>query len=380
MLYKLLKGFADFASRHLVQFLPDWQPERGQPVLEALAPFAPALPANMHRLPPHLASFFVETISLPARQLFILPNATVSWHAVVFRNFRIFRPALALLTWEATYRNTYLLKQWVAEPAELPAPDEPVALVHDQWTQGNYYHWMVDSLSRLLLLRRHYPNARLLMPEPVPAYVRATAALLGFTRLVPLSESQVLKVPRLVVPQHVAPPGLQNPSLLQQLRDDLVRALHLSRPLPVPTRRLYASRAKQNSRHLRNEAEVVALLQQQGFETVYFEEYSFEQQVALMLETAVLVGLHGANLTNMLFMQPGAAVVEVLNEDKFTKLHNVHFENLIYCRLSSCLGLPYFAVPGRTVPGQEASNYADLEVELDAIRQLLADLPAPPAG
>ena len=42
-----------------------------------------------------------------------------------------------------------------------------------------------------------------------------------------------------------------------------------------------------------------------GFETVYTEELSFAEQVRLFSETRCLVSIHGAGLTNLMFMPPG---------------------------------------------------------------------------
>ena len=39
----------------------------------------------------------------------------------------------------------------------------------------------------------------------------------------------------------------------------------------------------------------------------------FAAQVQLMRETQLFVGVHGANLVNTLFMQPGSLVVEIMN-------------------------------------------------------------------
>lgn len=48
-----------------------------------------------------------------------------------------------------------------------------------------------------------------------------------------------------------------------------------------------------------------------GFETVYAEDLSFDEQRNLFFETKILVTPHGAGLTNVLFMQPGTKVLEL---------------------------------------------------------------------
>ena len=49
-----------------------------------------------------------------------------------------------------------------------------------------------------------------------------------------------------------------------------------------------------------------------AFESVVLEDLSFGAQARLMARTGVLIGVHGAGLTNMLFLPVGAAVVELL--------------------------------------------------------------------
>lgn len=373
-LYQIAKRWTDAAARAANKALPAWQAV-GEELRPATPPASPTLPINLADLPAAVAAHFHETTELPARHLFRLRNVSVSWHAVVFRNFRLYRKALPHPREEQLYLDAYLLKQWAGPHAPGPGPaDGYAALVHDQWTGANYYHWMADALPRLLLLRQVRPNCPLVMPAPIAAHARTTAVLLGFTQLLAVPAGHILRVPCLLLPEHTAPPGFQDPALIRQLRDELTAGLLQGRPRPTPRRRVYVSRNRQALRRLANEADVLDLLQQHGFETVFFEELSFEQQALLLLETAVLLGVHGANLTNMLFMQPGTTVVELINAEKLVTLQNRDFENLIYYRMASNLGLRYANVPCAPVQAGGVTNDDDVRVAPAFLGDLLATL------
>lgn len=368
-LYKLILSFFDWASRLVNRQRVAWQGEEvvGKPEKITLVP---TLPLNWTQLPAAVQGYFQESLTWSEPRVYRLRRVYVSWHAVVLRNFRVFLPALAAPHWEHYYTNSYLLKQWLGKKVSVANPTVPIALVHDQWTRNNYYHWLVDALPRLLVLREHCPSARLVMPAPVTIFMAQTAQLLGFHNFVSVAEDEVLSVETLVVPGRVAPLGYHHPALLRRLRQEITNAL-----IPVtakpPTRRIFASRSRQKLRQLTNEPEIMAVLQRHQFERIYFEELSFSQQVALMQQAEVLLGVHGANIVNLLFMQPGAKVIELFNQDKFLELANVNFENLIYYRLSSTLGLPYLAVPCQTTAGQVPSNDADVELSVATLEQAL---------
>lgn len=370
-LYTFLKRLADRSVRLANRKLPPLAAAQTTEVLPPVAAFRPALPRNFAQLPGALAACFEEEISLPAVRRFALRGVSVSWHAVVFRGLRLFRPALAHPREEKHYDDTYLLQQWTGRRRPAPADGRALVLVHNQWTSANYYHWLVDSLPRLLLLPAAPAAYRLLMPAPVPAFVRDSAALLGFTELLPLAAGETLSGADLLIPEHVTPPGYQRPALLRQLRSALLRAVYQEQVLPPAHRKVYVSRRQQRVRRLLNEADIVAVLARHGYETVEFEGLSLAGQVRLMAETRAFVTVHGAGLTNMLFLPPGAQVAELLNADKLVQRRPEHFENLIYFRMAAALDLPYYCLPCANVDHDPPTNEAHLRVEADALDQLL---------
>ncbi|RZJ87842.1 MAG: glycosyltransferase family 61 protein, partial [Hymenobacter sp.] len=256
--------------------------------------------------------------------------------------------------------DTLLLRQWVGET--IRAPVACIAVCHDQWSAENYYHWLIDTLPRLLVLRQTHPQVQLLLPQPLPPkrlpdYITYTAQALGFTNYLPLTTRQILHASCVVLPELTAASLTQHPGLVRQVQAELIAALQ---PSPVVgTRKVYAARATHGVRRIANEAAVDELLQAFGFEKIYFEKMSFLEQVQLMRETKVFLGVHGAGMTNMLFLQPDTAVIELLNEE-----HG----DLCYFRLASCISLPYFWIPCAGTH-QQLANQSDIIVSAELLKQ-----------
>lgn len=334
-MYTLAKSLADALVRRVSQALPVWQRFAIEKEFPECPAYQPTPPANLSMFSAEVAQRFVETVYLPAHHIYRLPNVHVTWDGAVFHNLRVFVPSVVNAWFASRFQDTLLLRQWVGEKVVAPR----VAVCHDQWSVENYYHWLVDTLPRLLVLRQTHPNMLLMLPQPLlpkqlPDYISRSAAVLGFTNYLPVNTRQILQAGCVVLPELTAPSLSQNPALIKQVRFELLAALS---PAPVlATRKIYAARSIRGVRGLVNEPEVDAVLLGFGFEKVYFEDFSFLEQISLMRETAVLVGVHGAGMTNMLFLPDSAKVIELLNQE---------CGDLCYCRLASCLGLTYFFAP-----------------------------------
>ena len=90
-------------------------------------------------------------------------------------------------------------------------------------------------------------------------------------------------------------------------------------------------------RRLDNEAELVAELIELGFEFFVPKAEDHRAQIEAFRSARIVVAVHGAALTNLLFCQPGTLVVELFPSN--------HVKST-YCWLALRLGLRYRAVTG----------------------------------
>ena len=98
--------------------------------------------------------------------------------------------------------------------------------------------------------------------------------------------------------------------------------------------KIYISRAKAPKRKILNEEEIISILVSLGFEIIYMEDLDFFSQVKLMSECKYLVSLHGAGLTNELYLPETAKVFEIRHPKD--KLNNCYY------LLATALSLKYY--------------------------------------
>ena len=199
----------------------------------------------------------------------------------------------------------------------------------DEWS-SNYFHWMTDCLPRIWEGLERDPDCPVILPESFKSlsYVGQTLDLLKI-KPVFFNSRENLAVDTLILTARTAPFPHYHIPLAQKTREKL----SVKSP-QNPWRKVYVSRKLAEKRKAHNELEVELLLRKKGFEIVYAEQLTVSQQIKLMSETAFLVCLHGAALSNMLFMQEGMKVME---------LRNIN-DSITHCffNLASALGLQYF--------------------------------------
>ena len=101
-----------------------------------------------------------------------------------------------------------------------------------------------------------------------------------------------------------------NESLIQITRAAFYKKLNLDE-IKIPFRKLHVSRGKAKRRKIINENKLIDILQHNGFQTVFLEDYSLEEQIILLSEAKVIISAHGAGLTNIIFMNKETTVIEL---------------------------------------------------------------------
>lgn len=227
----------------------------------------------------------------------------------------------------------------------------------------NYFHWMTDSIPRLFAASALLPDVPVLLPSRYERtqYVQSSLRAFGRMDLQFVPEHQVFLLRTLLLPTETAVTGNYNDDLMKRLRRLYVN--YYCDHAPSVRRwgdKIYVSRGKARRRRIVNEDGVIALLKDYGFETVYFEDLSFDEQAIISLHTKYLISNHGAGLTNMLFMREGSSVLEL-------RLAGDTHSNC-YFSLASALGLNYLYQTCRSRDDTEDAHTADLIVDFRMLR------------
>jgi len=176
---------------------------------------------------------------------------------------------------------------------------------------NNYYHWMIDYLTRLWPLENGgVTDYKLLVPAKMTPFQRQSLQLLGFSedRLVPFAqdhwEIESLLIPSLAQAYRFLPQACQ---WLQTKLLSTLDGLEDSSP-----KKLFISRQLASKRRLLNEDQLwELLLGPAGFVRVFPETMTVADQARLFHGADVVVSPHGAGLTNILFMRRDTLVIEL---------------------------------------------------------------------
>jgi capsular polysaccharide biosynthesis protein len=207
----------------------------------------------------------------------------------------------------------------------------------------NYSHWTFQNMTRLQLLKAAGIEADYYYVDVSQTFQREYLEIMGipFKKVIPAERKAHLEANLLTMVSGCSWNQVPYPDLLTAVRESVWAVLGTN---PVEAkRRIYISRADASYRKVYNEEEVMAYLGPLGFERVTMTDLSVIDQARLHQQAAVVIGPHGANMTNIIFCQPGTYVLEIFQPG---------WVDPGYIAPSAQLGLRYFYTLGE-VSGQK---------------------------
>jgi tetratricopeptide (TPR) repeat protein/capsular polysaccharide biosynthesis protein len=306
----------------------------------------------------------------------------------------------------------------VLAQTECPALEtlEGRVVVLSSLSGNTYFHWMVDVLPRLELLRlsgidletidwflvnstRHSFQRETLEQLGIPAskiiasdqhpYIQATELIvpafsghfgwledwaLSFLRQTFQPTSSKISTHPAAEPDFFSSKSILSQGLryaIKSAQADLNHgcqvSLQVSAALPE---RIYITRSDANHRRVLNEAQVLEQITPLGFVPVELEALSFQQQVDLFAHAKVILAPHGSGLTNLIFCQSAATVVEFVSP---------HYIRHYYWVISRLLGLKHYFLVGEVLPCYPVRELMyqnplieDIWINIDSLKTTLA--------
>lgn len=242
--------------------------------------------------------------------------------------------------------------------------DGPVFSLVGPWVT-DYYHWLTDYLVQLFALEAYQERTgtdpMVLIPADPPDWLQESLPLAGIDeeRTAEWSGERT-RCSRLVtgsLRRHTSSTSdgyIHSPAAMDQLGERIRRAVPETdtdnRDQP---RRIYVSRADAQDRRIRNEDALMTMLSEYGFERIVPGEHTFEEQVRRFSNAEVVLGPHGAGLTNVMFATE-TTLVELFGT----------YRNACFFTLATGIGHEYVSVTCRP-------DGVDLVADVSAIEGLV---------
>jgi capsular polysaccharide biosynthesis protein len=258
----------------------------------------------------------------------------------------------------------------------VPVQEAATIIIGCNLAHQNYFHWCSQALPAIDSAVRRIGQDRgatLALPQLNP-WQEESLQLLGHGSLPRLTVSDPGKQYALNLAEFSQIlNGGSAFALSEVLYETFTRLRRRVEKLPGAPRKLYVARTDAPTRVMRNEAAVIEEMRRRGYEIVVPGTLSFTEQVQLFRSASVVVGPHGAGLTNIVFCEPGTTVYELLSAS---------YTNACFCNLAMVCHLEYWAdaFAGDSDPSvppnlrdwaSDTALVVDRLMEIDAIREMM---------
>jgi capsular polysaccharide biosynthesis protein len=209
--------------------------------------------------------------------------------------------------------------------------DDPLIAVWNAPAR-NYSHWHYDGLAALTMAREVLgPAPRILAPPRMVPFQAASLALLPWSQADRAVHAQgLVRCRTLVWPSTLQVSVTPTPQVARAMAAIRAAVTGAAPGAPAGSRIYVARFDAPGRRTIDNEEQLAAALAAEGFDILTPGSLSYAEQVARFSQARIIIGPHGAGLTNAGFAPAGGTLVE---------LHPAGYGGAAYARLAMMRGL-----------------------------------------
>ncbi len=238
----------------------------------------------------------------------------------------------------------------------------------------NYFHWMFDVLPRIAIYQKIFDISDIdyfLLPDIKKKYQKESLDTLQIPREKRLSSKSFrhLVADEIIVTEHPycinndADKEIENiPIWISEWLKSVClekRKSNNSYPTKIYIDRKDSVSNTRNLRSILNEDQIIDFLKKNKFEILTLSNYSFKEQVRVINNAKVIVGLHGAGFANFCFCEPNTKVIELKSTTAGKMYENLAINNK----------LDYKSVSSEPIGTNYNNQYGHIKVSIENLEK-----------
>jgi capsular polysaccharide biosynthesis protein len=224
----------------------------------------------------------------------------------------------------------------------------------------NFFHWFLDVLQKLEFIsqvQEDVVNSKLKIVIPnghSNNYSKKSLEAFGLDFYYQKKNEIIVSNESILLPD-IAPTGNYRKELVIKLSQRMKNHWINKKFDSKQHKRIYISRKSSQKRKLKNENEIISILDKHNFIIVDFDKINFDEQLNYVLNSEIIVSVHGAGLTHMLWIKQKGKVLEIRAKD--------NCNDNCYFSLASDLGHDYFYINADKTNPDKSNHLSDLLID-----------------
>jgi len=224
----------------------------------------------------------------------------------------------------------------------------------------NFFHWFLDVLQKLEFIsqvQEDVVNSKLKIVIPnghSNNYSKKSLEAFNLNFYYQEKNEIIVSNESILLPD-IAPTGNYRKELVIKLSQRMKNHWINKKFDSKQHKRIYISRKSSQKRKLKNENEIISILDKHNFIIVDFDKINFDEQLNYVLNSEIIVSVHGAGLTHMLWIKQKGKVLEIRAKD--------NCNDNCYFSLASDLGHDYFYINADKTNPDKSNHLSDLLID-----------------
>jgi capsular polysaccharide biosynthesis protein len=251
----------------------------------------------------------------------------------------------------------------------VPSAADGTVIIGCNTGYANYFHWITQTLPAIdYAVNRigQAPRISVALP-PLEAWQEDSLRLLDLATVRRITISD--KTRQYAFHRAEYSEFLNGGSAFSQSATTRATFARLRKAVERPTavnQKIYVTRTDMTTLRMRNEAAIIEDVRKRGFEVIAPGILPLADQISLFRGASLVVGPHGADLTNIVFCEPETVVYELVP---------AHYANPCFCNLAMICGLRYWA-DAFASEGEGPPNLRDWETDTAFVIERLDEIEA----
>jgi hypothetical protein len=288
--------------------------------------------------------------------LYKVPDAIITTYGYVINKFSVLKGSISF-----RHRNSVTLLNvfsFLFLKKKIKINNECLTISNGWYS--SYYHFTLECLPKLFLLREFIPNSTLVFPKQINAFHQQWFDILKIKNICFITDDQVVKT-SLALTTSFSSRDLNHHNIIIPEFSKWVLS-HIPDTSIIYPKKIFIGRKNPSHRVLLNRDSVLDMLSAFEFKYIEMETFSVEEQIKIFNNAEQIVCVHGAALTNICFCKRGTKIIDLIHKD---------FNQLCFLKLSLILGLNYSMLGCEGPESKELPGYRNIHVDTESLKKIV---------